>query len=102
LAQASSLSPPPPGHDRDRLDWAAGTGRTPTGIIERIAQATRKAVAEPAYKQMLIDAGMEATLSTQTPKNSDIPSQPMLLSGRQSSRRSPVTTGIRVVSAAID
>jgi tripartite-type tricarboxylate transporter receptor subunit TctC len=61
---------------------------TPTGIIERIAQATRKAVAEPAHKQMLIDAGMEATLSTQTPKNSDIPSQPMLLSGRQSSRRS--------------
>jgi hypothetical protein len=60
---------------------------TPTGIIERIAQATCKAVAEPAYKQMLIDAGMEATLSTQTPKNSDIPSQPMLLSGRQSSRR---------------
>src|SRR5262249_18610026 len=35
---------------------------TPTGIIEQIAQATRTAVAEPAYKQMLIDAGMEAPL----------------------------------------
>jgi tripartite-type tricarboxylate transporter receptor subunit TctC len=35
---------------------------TPIGIIEQIAQATRTAVAEPAYKQMLIDAGMEAPL----------------------------------------
>ena len=35
---------------------------TPTGIIEQIAQATRTAVAEPGYKQMLIDAGMEAPL----------------------------------------
>src|SRR3954470_8196897 len=34
-------------------------------IIEQIAQATRRAVAEPAYRQMLIDAGMEA------PRNSD-------------------------------
>src|SRR5262249_34511983 len=33
---------------------------TAIGIIEQIAQATRAAVAEPAYKQMLIDAGMEA------------------------------------------
>src|SRR6266545_3945867 len=32
---------------------------TPIGIIEQIAQATRTAVAEPAYKQMLIDAGIE-------------------------------------------
>jgi tripartite-type tricarboxylate transporter receptor subunit TctC len=29
-------------------------------IIEQIAQATRMTVAEPAYKQMLSDAGMEA------------------------------------------
>src|SRR4249920_1479795 len=34
---------------------------TPIGIIEQIAQATRTAVAEPAYKQMLIDAGIEPT-----------------------------------------
>jgi tripartite-type tricarboxylate transporter receptor subunit TctC len=33
---------------------------TPMEIIEQIAQATRMTVAEPAYKQMLIDAGMEA------------------------------------------
>jgi tripartite-type tricarboxylate transporter receptor subunit TctC len=37
---------------------------TPTAIIEQIAQATRTAVAEPAYKQMLIDAGMESTLDS--------------------------------------
>jgi tripartite-type tricarboxylate transporter receptor subunit TctC len=37
-------------------------GRTPTGIIQRVAQATRTAIAEPAYKQMLTDAGMEAPL----------------------------------------
>ncbi|MDB5577500.1 MAG: hypothetical protein JWR80_2676 [Bradyrhizobium sp.] len=35
---------------------------TPIEIIEQIAQATRMAVAEPTYKQMLIDAGMEAPL----------------------------------------
>ena len=34
---------------------------TPIGIIEQIAQATRTAIAEPAYKQMLIDAGIEPT-----------------------------------------
>jgi tripartite-type tricarboxylate transporter receptor subunit TctC len=37
---------------------------TPTGIIERIAQATRSAVAEPAYQQLLIDAGIEPTLDS--------------------------------------
>ena len=37
----------------------APTG-TPIEIIQQIAQATRMAVAEPSYKQMLIDAGMEA------------------------------------------
>jgi tripartite-type tricarboxylate transporter receptor subunit TctC len=37
----------------------APTG-TPPDIIEQIAQATRMAVAEPGYRQMLVDAGMEA------------------------------------------
>jgi tripartite-type tricarboxylate transporter receptor subunit TctC len=34
---------------------------TSTGIIEQIAQATRTAVAEPAFQQLLIDAGIEPT-----------------------------------------
>jgi tripartite-type tricarboxylate transporter receptor subunit TctC len=34
---------------------------TPSGIIERIAQATRAAVAEPSYQQLLIEAGIEPT-----------------------------------------
>ena len=34
----------------------------PVSIIEQIAQATRTALAEPAYQQMLVGAGMEATL----------------------------------------
>jgi tripartite-type tricarboxylate transporter receptor subunit TctC len=33
-------------------------------IIEQIAQASRMAVAEPTYKQMLIEAGMEAPLES--------------------------------------
>ena len=37
---------------------------TPIGIIEQIAQATRTAVAEPAFQQMLIDAGIEPTLDS--------------------------------------
>ena len=37
---------------------------TPIGIIEQVAQATRTAVAEPAFKQMLIDAGIEPTLDS--------------------------------------
>ena len=37
---------------------------TPIGIINQIAQATRTAVAEPAYKQMLNDAGMESPLDS--------------------------------------
>ena len=41
---------------------------TPIGIIEQIAQATRTAVAEPAYQQMLIDAGMESTLNSNPEK----------------------------------
>jgi tripartite-type tricarboxylate transporter receptor subunit TctC len=37
---------------------------TQTEIVEQIATATRTAVAEPAYKQMLIDAGIEPTLDS--------------------------------------
>jgi tripartite-type tricarboxylate transporter receptor subunit TctC len=37
-------------------------------IIEQIAQATRTAVGEPAYKQMLIDAGIEPTLDSNPEK----------------------------------
>lgn len=43
-------------------------GGTPIGIIEQIAQATRTAVAEPAYQQMLISAGMESTLDSNPEK----------------------------------
>jgi tripartite-type tricarboxylate transporter receptor subunit TctC len=39
----------------------AGTSK---GILEQIAEATRTAIAEPTYKQMLIDAGMEAPLDS--------------------------------------
>jgi tripartite-type tricarboxylate transporter receptor subunit TctC len=41
---------------------------TPIGIIEQIAQATRTAVAEPAFKQVLIDAGIEPTLDSSPEK----------------------------------
>ena len=41
---------------------------TPTTIIDQIAQATRTAVAEPAYQQMLTDAGMESTLDSNPEK----------------------------------
>ena len=41
---------------------------TPIEIIEQIAQATRSAVAEPAYKKMLIDAGIEPTLDSNPEK----------------------------------
>jgi len=34
---------------------------TPIGIIEQIAQATRNVVAEPAFRQMLVDAGIDPT-----------------------------------------
>jgi tripartite-type tricarboxylate transporter receptor subunit TctC len=37
---------------------------TSNGIIEQIAQATRTAIAEPAYQRMLIDAGIEPTLDS--------------------------------------
>ena len=41
---------------------------TPAGIIEQIAQATRTAIAEAAFKQMLIDAGIEPTLDSDPEK----------------------------------
>jgi tripartite-type tricarboxylate transporter receptor subunit TctC len=41
---------------------------TPIGIIEQIAQASRTAVAEPTYKQILIDAGIEPTLDSNPEK----------------------------------
>ena len=37
---------------------------TPKEIIEHIAQATRTAIAEPAYQRSLIDAGIEPTLDS--------------------------------------
>jgi tripartite-type tricarboxylate transporter receptor subunit TctC len=42
--------------------------RTPIAIIEQIAEATRTAVADPAYKQMLIDAGIEPTFDSNPEK----------------------------------
>src|ERR1700716_2237945 len=41
---------------------------TPIGIVEQIAQATRTAVAEAAFRQMLIDAGIEPTLDSNPEK----------------------------------
>src|SRR5215467_3128868 len=41
---------------------------TPIEFIERIAQATRTIVAEPAFKQMLIEAGIEPTLDSNPEK----------------------------------
>ena len=41
---------------------------TPSAVVEQIAQATRTAVAEPAYKQLLIDAGIEPTLDSNPEK----------------------------------
>ena len=41
---------------------------TPKDIIEQIALASRTALAEPAYQQMLIDTGMEATLNSDAEK----------------------------------
>ncbi len=43
----------------------AGTSKA---IIDKIAQATRTAVAEPAFKQMLIDTGIEPTLDSNPEK----------------------------------
>jgi tripartite-type tricarboxylate transporter receptor subunit TctC len=49
------------------IGLAAPAG-TPAGIIEQIAQATRTVVAEPAFKQMLTDAGIEPTLDSSPEK----------------------------------
>jgi len=61
--------------------------RTPAPIVEQIAQATRKALADPAYQQMLIETGFEPILDS-APENSGSPLPPMLRSGRPSSRHS--------------
>jgi tripartite-type tricarboxylate transporter receptor subunit TctC len=49
------------------IGLAAPAG-TPASIIEQIAQATRTVVAEPTFKQMLIDAGIEPTLDSNPEK----------------------------------
>src|SRR6185436_15666346 len=41
---------------------------TPNEIIEQIARATRAAVAEPAFKQLLTDAGIEPDLDSSPEK----------------------------------
>ena len=41
---------------------------TPTDIIEQIAHATRTATAEAAYRQMLVDAGIEPTIDSNPEK----------------------------------
>jgi tripartite-type tricarboxylate transporter receptor subunit TctC len=41
---------------------------TPLGIIEQIAQATRTIVAEPAFRRMLIEAGIEPSLNSSPEK----------------------------------
>jgi tripartite-type tricarboxylate transporter receptor subunit TctC len=45
----------------------APTG-TPIGIVKQIAQATRTVVAEPAFKQIMIDAGIEPALDSNSEK----------------------------------
>ena len=40
----------------------------PTAIVEQIALATRTAIAEPAYQQMLVSAGIEPTLDSSPEK----------------------------------
>jgi tripartite-type tricarboxylate transporter receptor subunit TctC len=49
------------------LGLLAPTG-TPIGIIEQIAQATRMAVAEQAFRRTLIDAGIEPALDSSPEK----------------------------------
>jgi tripartite-type tricarboxylate transporter receptor subunit TctC len=41
---------------------------TPIGIVEQIAQATRTIVAEPAFRRMLIEAGIDPTLNSSPEK----------------------------------
>ena len=49
------------------IGLAAPAG-TPTAIIEQIAQASRTVVAEPAFRQMLVEAGIEPTLDSNPEK----------------------------------
>jgi len=42
--------------------------KTPIDIIEKLAQATRAAVAEPGYMKLLLDAGIEPTLDSNPEK----------------------------------
>jgi tripartite-type tricarboxylate transporter receptor subunit TctC len=48
-----------PGMISQQLIGLFAPARTPKAIIEQIAQATRKALAEQAYQQMLIESGFE-------------------------------------------
>jgi tripartite-type tricarboxylate transporter receptor subunit TctC len=41
---------------------------TPTPVIEQIAQATRAALAEPAYQRLLIEGGFEPALDSNPEK----------------------------------
>ena len=54
---------------------------TPTGIIEKIAEATRVTVADPAFQQILIDAGIEPTPNS-TPNRFGCPLPRISFSGR--------------------
>jgi tripartite-type tricarboxylate transporter receptor subunit TctC len=49
------------------IGLAAPAG-TPAGIIDQIAQATRTVVADPGFKQMLVEAGIEPTLESSPEK----------------------------------
>src|SRR5262249_53828349 len=53
---------------------------TPSGIIERLAQATRAAVAEPSYQQLLIEAGPQPHPH---PPPAQLPPPPARLDARQ-------------------
>ena len=77
---------------------------TPVGIIEQVAQATRTAIAEPAYQQLLIDAGIEPTLEFKPRK---IPAVPRcgccsLGTDRQSARAEARLTVAQICRFSID
>ena len=60
---------------------------TPTGIIEQIAQAARAAVADPAYRQILIEAGIEPTPDSNPEKFRQVLAADIALdAGRQNAR----------------
>ena len=61
---------------------------TPTGIIEKIAQASRRTLAEPAFQQILLEAGIEPAREFKPTNLSVVPrggSRP-LGAGRQTAR----------------